>query len=168
MASSKPRFELTVDQHALQALRKACLAEEDGKALRKELANNLKDAVHPGVSAVQGKLRAIPSSRASGSPALGSYLAARVKPQVRLTGRSTGVAIRIGKTPKLRGFAMAARRLNRQKWRHRVFGKDVWVEQESPIEGYFDETLQAHKAEYREAVIKALESMARRIAERVR
>jgi hypothetical protein len=41
---------------------------------------------------------------------------------VRLSGRSTGVKVRIGQTPNLRGFKMAARRLNRKSWRHKVFG----------------------------------------------
>lgn len=162
-------FELTIDQRALQAVRAALMAEADGKQLRKELVAELKDAVQPAVSAVQGKLQSIPhASAAASNPPLGSYLAARVKPQVKLSGRQTGVAIRIQQTPKLRGFAMAARRLNRSSWRHKVFGKDVWVEQTSPIPGYFDETLQAGKEKYRQAVLDALEKAARRIAERSR
>lgn len=166
--ASRPPLELTVDQKAVQRVARALRAEEDGKALRKQLAADLKEAVGPGVSRVQGKLRAIPRSAAgaASSPPLGSYLASRVKPQIRLTGRSTGVRIRIGQTPRLRGFKMAARRLNRTQWRHRVFGADVWVTQQSPIPGFFDNTLNDSKPELRSAVLKALESMARRIAAR--
>lgn len=165
--AGRPGIELSIDQKALQALRRAMLAEADGKQLRKELVGELRSAVQPGVSAVQGKLRGIPhSSGTASSPALGSYLASRVKPQVRLSGRSTGVAVRIAKTPKIRGFTYSARRLNRTHWRHRVFGRNVWVEQRSPIRGYFDETLQAGKKAYRKAVVEALEKMARRIATR--
>jgi hypothetical protein len=105
-------------------------------------------------------------SAASGSPALGSYLASRVKAQVRLSGRSTGVAIRIGQTPNLRGFTFAAKRLNRASWRHPVFGHDVYVDQDSPIEGYFDNTLEADKDHYRSAVLAVVEKMASRLARR--
>ena len=165
---AKPQIELSVDQRAVQRVAKALRAEGDGKALRKELIADLKDAVEPGVSAVQGKLRAMPHrSGAAGSPPLGSYLAARVRPSVRLTGRSTGVSVRIGQTPKLRGFKMAARRLNRKSWLYPVFADtETWVTQESRVPGYFDETLAADRGKYRAAVLGALEKMARRIAER--
>lgn len=163
-------IELTIDQQAIQKVARALRAESDGKALRKELIAEIKTAVSPGVSAVQSKLRSIPhSSAVHQSPSLGSYLASRVRPQVRLSGRSTGVRIRIAQTPNLRGFSMAARRLNRAKWRHEVFGNpEVWVDQESPIPGFFDDTLAAGRDTYRKGVVAALESMARRIAERSR
>lgn len=160
-------FELSVDQRAIQTVSKAMRAEVDGKQLRKDLMVELKQAVQPGVSAVQAQLRGIPSKGAiASSPALGSYVAQRVKPQVRIAGRTTGVQVRIPKTDKLRGFTYAARRLNRTHWRHKVFGRDVWVEQRSPIAGFFDRTLSDRRAEYRKAVVDALERMARRIAER--
>lgn len=166
----KPPFELSVDQRAVQRVSRALRAEEDGKTLRRELVADLKDAVAPGVSSVAGKLRAIPSAArgTAASPPLGSYLASRVKPQVRLTSRQTGVAVRIPQTPALRGFKLAARRLNRSEWRHKVFGRDVWVTQRSPIPGFFDDTLSAGKTTYRKAVVSALEKMAQRIAERAR
>lgn len=164
----KSQIELSVDQQAIQRVSKAVRAEADGKTLRKELVAELKSAVEPGVSAVQGKLRAMPHrSAASPKPALGTYLASRVKPQVRLSGRSTGVAVRIPQTPSIRGFKLAARRLNRTNWRHRVFGHDVWVTQTSPIPGFFDDTLAEGRSRYRAAVVHALEAMARRIRARV-
>lgn len=160
-------FELTADQRAMQLVAKSLAAEADGKQLRKDLIAGLREAVAPGVSAVQSKLRAIPNQGITSSPGLGAYLAPRVKTQVRLAGRSTGVRVRIAKTDKLRGFTYAARRLNRRTWKHKVFGRDVWVEQRSPITGYFDETLSAERAAYRKAVRDALERMARRVADRV-
>lgn len=166
--AGRPPIELTVDQQALQRLQRAVRAEADGKVLRKELVGELKSAVAPGVSKVQGRLRSVPRTGTPSSPALGAYVASRVKPQIRLSGRSTGVAVRIPQTPNLRGFKMAGRRLNRKSWRHKVFGRpEVWVVQESPIPGYFDDTLNEGKAQYRAAVVRALEMMARRVAERV-
>jgi hypothetical protein len=147
---------------------RALKAESDGKDLRRDLRNDIKKAVEPGVSKVQGKLRAMPhSSTARSSPALGSYLASRTKAAIKLTGRSTGVAVRIPQTPNIRGFKLAARRLNRKSWRHKVFGNPrLWVTQQSRIPGYFDDTLADGKAAYKKAVVEALEKMARRIAER--
>lgn len=174
-AAHGAKVELNIDQRAMKALAKAVRAEADGKTLRKELIAELKAAVAPGVSAVQGKLRSIPRTSAAAwahggkesRQALGSYIASRTKAQVRLSGRSPGVKIRIPQTPNIRGFKMAARRLNRTHWRHKVFGRDIWVTQQSPIPGYFDDTLADGRDEYRKGVVKALESMARRIAARV-
>lgn len=166
MASKGKGFELTVDQQAVQRVARALKAEEDGKVLRKELVAELKEAVGPGVSKVQGKLKAIPhNSRTHSSPPMGSYLASRVKAAVRLSGRSTGVAVRIPQTPSLRGFTMAARWLNRKSWRRKAFGdENVEVVQQSPIPGYFDDTIADGKPLYRAGIIRALEKMASRIA----
>lgn len=170
--AGKVGVELSVEQQAIQQVGRALRGEADGKALRKELIGELKTAVEPGVAAVSGKLRSMPHTSAAqgrggaSGPPLGTYLAARVKATVRLSGRSTGVRVRIAQTAKLRGFALAARRLNRQSWRHRVFGGDVWVTQQSPMPEFFDQTLAAGKGTYRAAVLRALEAMARRIAGR--
>lgn len=169
LKAGKGSLEVSIDTNPVRVVGKALRAEADGKQLRKDLVSDLKQAVAPAVSAVQGKLQAIPhTSAVSSSPAMGSYLASRVKTQVKLSGRSSGVKVRIPKTPKLRGFTFAARRLNRTHWRHRVYGKDIWVEQTSPIPGYFDETLKSQQRVYRAAVIEALEKMARRIAARAK
>lgn len=159
--------ELSVDQREMQAVGRAIRAEGDGKALRRDLMVGLRAAVEPGISKVQGKLQSIPHGGAtSASPALGSFLASKVKAQVRLSGRSTGVAVRMAKTPQLRGFAMASRRLNRTHWRHPVFGRDVWVDQMSPMPDYFDTTLADDRDLYRAAVIEALERMRARMSAR--
>lgn len=165
MASGE--LEVTVDDQAIKDLMRVVRREADGKQLRKDLIAELKSAVSPGVSAVQGKLRSVPHRSATQSkPPLGSYLASRTKVQVRLSGRSPGVKVRIGQTPNIRGFKMAARRLNRQKWRHRVYGTDVWVDQKSPIPGFFDDTLAEGRSRYRAGVVSALESMADRLTVR--
>lgn len=158
-------IELAVDQTKLVKLSKLMRAEYNSKRLKLDLIAEFKEIVGPGISAVQSKLRAMPHETArETSPALGSYLAERVKLSVRLAGASAGVKIRIAQTPNLRGFKLAGRRLNRVSWRHRVFGSDYWVEQTSPIPNYFDETLMSYKAEYNEAVLAACRRMAFRIA----
>lgn len=160
-------LEVSVDDQAIKDLMRVVRREADGKQLRKDLIAELKTAVEPGVTAVQGKLRSIPHRSATASkPALGTYLASRVKPQVRLSGRSPGVSVRIGQTPNIRGFKLAAKRLNRKHWRHRVYGGDVWVDQKSPIPGYFDDTLAEGRSRYRVGVVAALKSLADRLTAR--
>jgi hypothetical protein len=161
-------IELSVDQSKLVALGKLMKKEANAAQLKKDLIADFKIAAEPGMSQVKGKLQAIPHEGPPTSPAMGSYLASRVRLQVRLTGRSAGVRIRIQQTPSLRGFAFAARRLNRKSWRHTVYGdKERWVTQTSPIPGYFDETLSSYKEAYTAAVLLACRKLARRLGERL-
>lgn len=165
------QVQVKVDDAGLRDLMKLLRKESDGKKLRGDLVKEIRTAVAPGVSAVQAKLRAIPhDSAVRSSPALRAYLASRVKSQVKLSGHSSGVKIRIGQTPALRGFKMAARRLNAKSWRHPVYARQgretTWVTQVSPMPGYFDETLAEHRAEYRAAVVRALEGLADRLTAR--
>jgi len=159
---------LSVQQQRLKSVGIAMKAEADGKLLRRELIADLRAAVAPGVEKVRGKLRALPASATGIQPAMGSYLASRVRAQVKFSGRRTGVAVRIGKTPNLRKFSVSSRVLNRGEWRHKVYGRDVWVTQQSPIKGFFDKTLKADRALYRAGVLMAVKKMERRIAERAR
>lgn len=159
---------LSVQQQRLKSVGVAMKAEADGKLLRRELIADLRLAVAPGIEKVRGKLRALPASATGIQPALGSYLASRVRAQVKFSGRRTGVSVRIGKTPNLRKFNVSSRVLNRGEWRHRVYGKDVWVTQRSPIPGFFDKTLKADKRAYRAAVLAAVDKMERRMAARAR
>ena len=166
--SNRSGVKVTVKDDDLKAMMRRIRAEADGKQLRKDLTADLKTAVGPGVAAVQGKLRGMPHhSHAVTRPPMGTYLASRVKPQIRLSGRSAGVKVRIGATPKLRGFAMAARWLNRHSWRHKVYGNEkVWVTQHSPMPGFFDDILAQGRSVYRAAVVDALNKAAARLARR--
>lgn len=157
-------IELSVDQRRLVALGTLLKGEAEKRLLLKGLRAAIKEAASPGVAQVQAKLRAMPS-RGEAKPAIGSYLATRVKVSTRLTGRSSGVRIRIGATSSLRGFKWAARRFNHQHWRHQVFGKGEVV-QISPIPEYFDETLFAQRGKYHAAVIAAIEAYAASIGKR--
>jgi hypothetical protein len=159
---------LSVQQQRLKSVGIAMRSEADGKLLRRELIADLRVAVAPGIEKVRGKLRALPASVTGVQPAMGSYLASRVRAQVKFSGRRVGVAVRIGKTPNLRKFNVASRVLNRGEWRHRVYGKDVWVTQQSPIPGFFDKTLMSDRRAYRAAVVAAVQKMERRLAARAR
>lgn len=157
-------IELSVDQRRLTALGTLLKGEANKQLLLKGLRAAISKAAAPGVSQVQAKLRAMPS-RGDAKPAIGSYLATRVKVSTRLSGRSTGVRIRIGQTSNLRGFKFAARRFNHSHWRHKVFGRGEVV-QISPIPEYFDATLFAQRSHYHTAVLAAVETYAASIGKR--
>ena len=160
--------ELSVDQQALQAVARALSAEADGKKFRRELAKNIRQALEPAKAAVSSKLMGMSSA---GLPVKGPPLRATVlkglKAEARLTGRSTGARLRIRKKGMPRGFANAPKRLNSKKgWRHKVFGREVWVRQIGEPE-YFDRPLREGKDEYKAAVLQAMNDMAERIARKV-
>lgn len=157
-----------VDASALVALAKDLKREADSKQLRKDLVRELRAAVKPGVDAVKSKLRSMPhGSAVQASPAMGSYLASRTRAQVKTAGKSAGVSIKIAQTPSLRGFKLAARRINSAKWRHQVYGNErVWVTQVSPMPGFFDDTLAEGRDQYRAAVIKAMDDLRDRLTRR--
>lgn len=156
-------WQVTADD--LRDVGTALKYEEDGMRLRRQLAKELRDAVAPAVAEAKGRVLAIGSA---GLPhdggSLRSAVASRVQTQARLTGKSAGVRVRARKSGMPRGFANAPKRLNRDGgWRHPVYGnRDVWVRQLGAPD-WFDDPLQARKAEYRAAVERAVRGMADRI-----
>lgn len=160
--------ELSVDQQALQSLARALSAEADGKKLRRELAKKLREALEPAKQDIRAELMGM-GVRRHGNPPLRTNVLKNMKAQARLSGRRTGARISIKKTPDIRGFANAPKRLNRKKgWRHPVFGdREHWVAQIGKPE-YFDRPLHENRDQYRKAVLAAMEEMAQRIAKRVR
>lgn len=163
-------IELSIDQQALQALTRALRAEDDGKKLRRDLANNLRHALEPAVADIKSGVMALGSAGLStAGGGLAAAVAKNVKAEARLTGRSTGARIRIRTTPGVRGFTHAPRRVNSPKgWRHPVFGdRDTWVQQIG-VPGFFDRPIAARRTALRAAVLEAMEDMAERIANAVR
>lgn len=159
-------IELTVDQRALQALARAARAESDGKALRRDLIRTLRAPADAVVSEIQAGVMSAPGGGSHAGVPLRSTVARNIRSEVRLSGRNTGVRIRAKRTPGVRGFAQAPKRLNSPKgWRHRVFGRDVWTVQYGKPQ-YFDDPPKAHRAEFRAAVVTAMRAMAERIAAR--
>lgn len=163
-------FQLRTETHqGLAALVRALREEEDGKQLRKELARNMREALKPGASMAKSAAMSIPAAGAGGSPGLRSAIAKKIRPEVKLGGRWSGARIKAFKTPGLRGFANAPKRTNRAGgWRHPVFGdRETWVTQHGK-EKWFDRALEGHANQYRDAVLQAMDDMARRIATRAR
>lgn len=162
-------FALDVDQKAFVRVAGQLRREADGKELRKELMKSTKNALEPAVGELRGAILAMPSS---GDPRVGPPLrqtiAARVRVEVRLSGKTPGARIKVRKTKTLRGFANAPMRTNRDAgWRHPVFNGGGWVTQHGKP-GWFDDTLKPNQEKYRRAVLDAVEEMSRRVAARMR
>jgi hypothetical protein len=170
-------IELSIEQKALQNLAAAISNEEDGKKLRRQLARDLRDVAAPVVPEIVSGLMQIGSAglpkstdrkRAPGgqfTKGLRRTVASGIQVQARFAGRSTGVRVRIKRTPGFNNFSNAAKRMNKYSWRHRVFGKDVWVEQLGK-ENFFENPVIARQPELRDACMQAMEDMARRIKQR--
>lgn len=163
-----PPVELEVRADDFRRLARAMRQEADGKRLRKDMIRNLRVAVAPAVNEVRSAVRALPSD---GGPrdgaALRQTVAQKVRPEVRLTGRSPGVSIKAKKRGMPRGFVNAPKRLNSATgWRHPVWKTGAWVRQVVNRPGWFDQTLKRRRERYRVAVSAAVEQMARRIAAR--
>lgn len=165
-------MSLSVEQRGLQALAKAMRAEADGKDLRKDLIRELGEAVGPIVEDARGAIAGMESGGLSHEGGgLRAAIAKQIKKQVRLGGRSTGVAVVAGRKGMPRGFEHAPKRTNRNTWRHPVFqreGRDpVYVEQVGKPRWFDDAGLRARPGA-RGKVQAALDKMAHRIAQRVR
>ena len=156
-------------KHDLNSLARALRREEDGKELRKDLVRNLRQAVAPAVDEAKGAIRSM-SSRGHAGLSLRSAVARAVTVQVKTGGKAVGVKVRARGTT-VRGFTNAPRLLNSAKgWRHPNIGagrrgQRDWVAQVGKPD-WFDGPLRRHHAEYRKAVIQAMDDMAQRIARR--
>lgn len=150
-----------------EALRRlARVLEAEGSArFRSQLARNLERAAQPGAAAVRARVMAIPSRggrRRGGSIRRAIAMAVRV--DVRLTGRTTGVRIAIGRRTMPRQFANAPKRFNQQTFRRPVYGRGSVVQAGEP---YFETTLTPGRPRYAAACHDAMDDMADRLAVRI-
>lgn len=158
----------STDQQALAALGRAVRAEADGKAMRRDLLKGLRGTADPIKAQARSNVMGISSGRggmSTGAP-LRSAVAQQIKIDTRLSGRSTGVRVRV---PRRRGmprdFANAPKALNSKKgWRRQVFGSGTWVQQIAVPAEWFDRATREHHQQLKEDVLSAMEAMARRIA----
>lgn len=139
--------------------------EADGARLRRALAKELREAVAPAVAEAKGSIMQMDSDGRHGGAGLRAAVARQVRAQARLTGKSAGVRVRVGKAGMPRGFANAPKRINREAgWRHPLFGDtDRWVHQ-TGAPGWFDDPMQRHINDYRAACERVITDTAARIA----
>jgi hypothetical protein len=165
--AARPPVELSIDQRQIVAVGKAIKAEADGKALRRELIKAMRGAGEPLVGELKSSALAIPADGAlrEGEP-LRPAIARAIKPAVRLSGQNTGLTVKASRVG-VRGFSMAARRMNSSSFRRRVFGRDVWVEQ-TGREGWFDDTVKGRREEIRHEVMRAVDRSVAKLASQTR
>jgi hypothetical protein len=162
-------FNLVIKPDTLIALGRALKAEDDGKQLKKDLLRNLRQALKPVQDEVKREINSMGSHGGEHGMALRRTVARKVVVQTRMSGRSAGVRLIAKKTPGLRGFRNAPKRLNSKKgWRHPVMGdREDWVHQMGKPD-WFDGPVRARRSEFRKAVADVLDEMADRIRRRVR
>jgi hypothetical protein len=168
-------IELSIQQGDLAKLGAALKMAENGAVLRADLIKNLRAAIAPAVEEAKGLVRGITESPRAAhikkniaggeATSLGDAVARGVSTHVRLTasaGKIVGVSVRAKKTGMPRSFVNAPKRLNAMRFRHRVFGRDVWVEQVGRPK-WFDGPMLGGKQAARTGCINAMQAVARRI-----
>ena len=119
------------DRGELQALGRALRSVEDGSAIRRRMARDVREAAKPAVARVRAAYLAGPSRTGHGT--LRRSLARATTISARSTGRSAGVVISVkgrrmpdgmGRLPKLYEGEAGA-------WRHPTYGRDPWQGQAS-------------------------------------
>lgn len=157
--------ELSVEQEGLQALSRALKAEADGKKLRRDLSKNLRQVMEPIKEEARSNLLGIASAGLNQGEPLRQAVADQMKAEARLSGKSAGARLRVRRRGMPRGFSNAPKALNNpQGWRHRVYGRDTWVQQVAVPNEWFDRAHRAHHEEARDAALQAMEDMAARIS----
>lgn len=166
--ATRPPVELTADQRALADVAGILRDESDGKTLRRDLNRALKAAAEAPIQRAKEGIMSVPSKGLTQGQPLRSTVAASIKPISRLSGTSTGVSIRQTRTPGLRGFQVAGRKFNRASFRHRVFGTDRWVEQNTFGNAWFDRPMQDAAPDFKAEVLRVVQDLADTLAARAR
>lgn len=156
-------LDLSQPEKKLLALARSLRSEEDGKEIRKDLVKKLRAAAGPARQAARDSIRGAASSGHKGK-SLRSGIAAKIQVVAKPTGYAVGVRVVAKQTPNLRGFTNAPRRFNSASgWEHPVFGTRKSVHQVGRP-GWFDESIQHRKPEFRRAVEDVMKETARRVA----
>lgn len=130
------------------------------KDLIKGLQKAIKDKVRPIVEAQRREVRALPA-RGPKHTGLRARTAGAVRIQVKTTGGSAGVRIRVARTARL---GLLPQYMNRGHWRHPVYGnKKNWKDQFTPP-GWFDRPAEKGGPTVRKSVVAAMNDVADQIA----
>lgn len=144
---------------------RALKSEADGKFLRKEFIKALKPTGDRVITELRSAVMRIPSKGLTKGQPLRSAIAAKITPTVRLSGRHTGVSLTAKRTQGVRGFTMAARRLNRDVgFNHPVYGRGGVHQIGKP--SWFDDVPPRHRAEFERDVLQVVQDLADTLAAR--
>lgn len=152
------------DEASFRRVIRALDEEAGGTHWRTDAANELREALEPGIAAVKAALWQLDTGGLPhGGESMRQAIQDQIGPVIDFTAPSVGALIRV-RDVKLRNFAKAPRHFNNHKgWRHPVFNTGVWVSQlGSP--GWFDDTLRQLRPKLAAAAAEALERRAERIS----
>lgn len=136
----------------------------NGKQLRKRFVKEVRAELRPVAAEVKGAYRSAPSKggrrRPAGRVPLRRALARATTTQVRTTGRDVGIVLRVDGRKMPEGLGgVPAMYEQRRRWRHPVFGQDVWVTQDS--RPTFDRIVPARASRVRRRVKGLADELAR-------
>lgn len=149
------------------------LRRMDNPEIKKRFRKELRAAARPLVPAVRASIRSIPSKRSYSSDGLRARMSRATRLEVKTTGRSAGVAIRVDgrKMPSgqkrlpalMEGEGVQRGRRVDTRWRHPVFGnREVWVQQAS--HPYFFPVMHRLGLTSRQSVTRVLDGISRDIS----
>lgn len=173
----------SVSSSDLADLAVAIRYEDDGKTMLRDLRRGLKAAAKPAETAAKSSIMSMPSTGLRGKGgSMRRAIAKEIKTATTLGKHSAGVKVKVARK-ELRGFTNPAKRFNSPKgWRHPVLpfrkvgsgegattqalprDQWTWVAQHSRKPGWFDDAVRSKRAGYEEAVRKAMNDAADRIA----
>jgi hypothetical protein len=157
---------LKVDDKQLAQLIAALRAEGTGEELTRQLIRDLKEVAAPARDAARAAIESYPSHSVR-EPHITAAISRATQVTVHTGGAHPGVGVRVSKSGMPRGFSNAPAAFNATKWRHPVFGRNVWRDQVG-LPGWFDKTMERFKAAANEAAGRAMDAMAKRIDEKTR
>lgn len=140
------------------------LRRMNDKEIKKRFTREMRAAAKPIVPAVRTAIRNIPSKRGYSADGLRGRMAAATKLEVRTVGKDAGVRIRVDgrKMPDKQKALQSYMEGVKPRWRHPVFGHDVWVQQRS--HPYFFRTVDPLAARTQVQIFKAIDQVGKDIS----
>lgn len=140
------------------------LRRMNDKEIKKRFTREMRAAAKPIVPAVRTAIRNIPSKRGYSADGLRGRMAAATKLEVRTVGKDAGVRIRVDgrKMPDKQKALQSYMEGVKPRWRHPVFGHDVWVQQKS--HPYFFRTVDPLAARTQVQLFKAIDQVGKDIS----
>ncbi|MEU8717477.1 hypothetical protein [Streptomyces sp. NPDC048663] len=136
----------------------------DNREVRKRFSRELRATAAPIVPAVRKAIRNIPSKRGYSPEGLRGRMARATRLEVRTVGKDAGVRIRVDgrKMPSKQRALQSYMEGVKPRWRHPVFGTDVWVQQ--PAKPYFFRTVEPLGVRTQVRLIKVIDQVAKDIS----
>jgi hypothetical protein len=135
----------------------------DDAELKKRFRKELRAAAAPLVPKVRAAIRAVPSTRGYSPAGLRGALSQATRLELKTTGKQAGVAIRVdGRKMPSHMKSLPSMVEGKKRWRHPVFGHDVWVNQ-TP-HPYFYDALRVAGPVSRRAVSRVLDGISKDIS----